>query len=77
MRVGNGRSAVGCLAEASAAQRKSKADADATAKVDAARRDVAAERRDADYKVALERCNLLGGSAKEACVSDVKVKFGK
>lgn len=66
-----------CLAEADAARRKAKADAEAAKKVDEVRRDVAEERRDADYDVAIQRCNLLGGASKDACVGDAKVKFHK
>ena len=33
--------------------------------------------RDADYKVAIEKCKQLSGQLKEQCVQDAKTKFGK
>jgi hypothetical protein len=39
-------------------------------------RDEAAEKkRDADYKVAKERCETLAGSAKDACQASAKARF--
>ena len=35
------------------------------------------DKRDADYKVAVEKCDALAGSAKDACVKDAKVRYGK
>ena len=33
--------------------------------------------KDADYAVAREKCNVLAGDAKDRCISDAKVRFGK
>ena len=33
--------------------------------------------RDADYKVAIEKCDQFSGKTKEQCVQDAKNKFGK
>ena len=77
-----------CVKEAKAAETKAKADAKADRKVadankDAAersteaRKDAAETKRDADYKVAIERCDRLAGDAKNACVTDAKARFGK
>jgi hypothetical protein len=33
--------------------------------------------RDADYKVAIEKCDLFSGKNKEQCIQDAKNKFGK
>jgi hypothetical protein len=33
------------------------------------------ERLDAEYKVAKEKCDALSGDAKDACVSNAKVKY--
>ncbi|MEP7207459.1 MAG: hypothetical protein ABI920_11010 [Casimicrobiaceae bacterium] len=74
-RTGNEKSV--CVAEATAARRKAKADAEAAAKMNEVRRDVAEEKSDADYKVALEKCNLLGGAAKDSCVSDAKARYSR
>ena len=72
---GNGRDV--CVKEAKAAEVKAKADAKATEKVAAVRRDAAEDKRDADYKVALERCDSMSGAAKDACVSDAKARHAK
>lgn len=65
--------------KATATANEKSADANATAmekKVDA-NQDAAAEKRAADYSVAKEKCDVLAGSAKELCLSDAKVRFGK
>ena len=51
------------------------ADAKANAKIADAKADASADKREADYKVALERCDAISGSAKEACVSQAKAKY--
>jgi hypothetical protein len=77
-----------CVAEAKAALVKGKADAkvdrvaadtnhDASAKQAVARKDANADKRDAEYKVAIEKCDALAGPAKDGCVSSAKVQFGK
>jgi hypothetical protein len=33
--------------------------------------------RDADYKVAIEKCDLFSGKGKETCILDAKNRFGK
>ena len=77
-----------CVKEAKAAYVKAKADAKvdrvaadtqsaSTEKVAAARKDAAEDKRDADYKVAIEKCDSLSGSAKDACVSNAKARYGK
>ena len=42
-----------------------------------ARQDAAAANRDADYKVAIEKCDKFAGDAKEQCVVRAKAQFGK
>jgi hypothetical protein len=66
-----------CVKEAKATETKAKADAKATEKIAAARQDAAEDKRDVDYKVALEKCDSLSGAAKDTCVSNAKAKFGK
>jgi hypothetical protein len=63
--------------KAKATETKAKADAKATEKIAAARQDATADKRDADYKVALEKCDALAGEAKDSCVANAKAKFGK
>ncbi len=77
-----------CVTEAKAALVKGKADAnvdrvtadtrqDAAAKQAEASKEATADKRDAEYKVAIEKCDALAGSAKDACVSNAKVQRGK
>lgn len=35
------------------------------------------EKRDADYKLAAEKCDSLAGDAKDACVKAARMKYGK
>ena len=77
-----------CVKEAKAAEVKGKADAkvdkvateqaqESTKKVADAKTDAAQDKRDADYKVAVEKCDALAGDAKSRCVNDAKVRFGR
>ena len=77
-----------CVKEAKAAFVSAKADAkvdrvavdtrkDATAKQAEASKEATADKRDADYKVAIEKCDALAGPAKDTCVSNAKVQYGK
>ncbi len=77
-----------CVKEANAALVKAQADAkvdrvtadthqDAATKQADARNDANADKRDADYKVAIEKCDALAGSAKDTCVSNAKAQYGK
>ena len=42
-----------------------------------ARKDATADKREAEYKVAIEKCDALAGPAKDACVSSAKSQYGK
>ena len=77
-----------CVKEAKAELVKGKADAkvdrvaadtshDAATKQADARNDANTDKRDAEYKVAIEKCDALAGPAKDACVSNAKVQYGK
>lgn len=77
-----------CVKEAKAAHVKALADAKvdrvaadthatAAEKTAAAQRDAAEDKRDADYKVAIEKCDSLSGAAKDTCVSNAKARFRK
>jgi len=77
-----------CVKEAKAAHTKAKADAK-VAKVDSktavstaekradVRKEASQDKRDADYKVAVEKCDAMSGAAKDQCVKQAKVQFGK
>ena len=77
-----------CVKEANAVLVKAKADAkvdrvaadterDASAKQADARKEANEDKRNADYKVAIEKCDAFGGAAKDACVSKAKAQYGK
>jgi hypothetical protein len=66
-----------CVKEAKAAEVKALADAKLGKEIGEARKDAAADKRDADYKVATEKCAALAGDAKAACIASAKMTFGK
>jgi hypothetical protein len=66
-----------CIKEAQAAETKAKADAKASEKVAAARENAREDKLDADYKVALEKCDAMSGPAKDSCVANAKAKYQK
>ena len=77
-----------CVKEAKANHTKAKADAKvdrvaadtrnaSSEKMAAARKDAVVDKRDADYKVAIEKCDSLSGAAKDTCVRDAKARYGK
>ena len=66
-----------CVQEAKAIEKKALADAKMGKEIGEAKKDAAAEKMDADYKVAIEKCDALAGDAKTSCVATAKVKFGK
>lgn len=66
-----------CVTEAKAAHTKALADAKLAKKVGAARSDAISDKNEADYKVAREKCESLGGESQSACISAAKAQFGK
>ncbi len=64
-----------CVTEAKAAHTKALADAKLSKKVGEARQDASEDKRDADYKVAVQKCDTLAGDAKSACVGDAKARY--
>lgn len=54
-----------------------KARMEADKKVAVARKDAVGDKRDAEYDVAIEKCNALVAEAKDACVANAKKRFGK
>ncbi len=77
-----------CVKEAKAMHVKGKADAkvdrvaadtskESAEKTAEARRDATVDKRDAEYKVAVEKCDALAGAPKDSCVRDAKMRFGK
>jgi hypothetical protein len=66
-----------CVKEAKAIEAKALAEAKMGKQIGEARKDAAVETSDADYKVAVEKCDALAGDAKASCMSAAKAKFGK
>jgi NACalpha-BTF3-like transcription factor len=77
-----------CVKEAEAALVKAKADAavdrvatdtsnDQATKQAEARKDASSDIRDADYKVAIEKCNAFAGATRDSCVGDAKLQYHK
>jgi hypothetical protein len=66
-----------CVKQAMAAETKAKADAKASHASADARKDAAEDKRDAEYKVAVERCDSMSGGAKDQCKRDAKARYGK
>jgi hypothetical protein len=64
-RTGNDRDV--CIKVAKAELTRAKADAKAKRKIAEARQDAAKDKREADYKVAAQKCEALSGDAKSAC----------
>ena len=64
-----------CIKEAKAAETKAKADAKATKKIASAKEDAREDKMDAEYKVAVEKCDSLSGAAKSDCVNAAKAKY--
>ena len=66
-----------CKQEAKAAKKKALADLKMNQDITKAKKTDASEIMDADYKVAIEKCDGLAGEAKTGCVTLAKGKFGK
>jgi hypothetical protein len=77
-----------CVKEAKAAHVRAAADAKVdrvaaeeqragASKTAAVKQEAAEDKRDADYKVAVEKCDALAGAAKETCVRGAKTRYGK
>jgi hypothetical protein len=66
-----------CVKEAKAVEVKALADAKLVKTVGTARTEAATDINDANYKVALEKCDAMAGDAKSACVAAAKSRFGK
>ena len=76
-----------CVKDAKAAQVKAKSDAKVSSKngnlgtgrpdiLAGVKRNSVTEERQASYKAASERCDTLGGSIRDACQRDAKVRYG-
>ncbi len=73
----SGKQEDACVASAKAERDKALADAKVGKAEAEAKRDVADDRRDADYEAAKAHCDTLSGDAEDKCVAEAKAKFNK
>ena len=66
-----------CRKEAKAVETKSLAAAKMGKQVGEARKEAVEDVREADYKLAAEKCDALAGNSKSSCMSAAKAKYGK
>jgi hypothetical protein len=66
-----------CVKEAKAVEVKALTDAKVGKQIGEATASAAEDKRDAEYKVAAEKCDAMSGDAKAGCLSAAKAKFGK
>ena len=64
-------------ADAKAERQSASAQMSANEKIADARKEAGETKRDADYRVAVERCDTFAGERKDLCVKDAKARFGK
>jgi hypothetical protein len=72
----NGNAKDVCEKEAKAAQTRALADAKVAMKTGEARGEAAKDKRQADYKVAAEKCDAMSGDAKSNCITQAKKRYG-
>ncbi len=65
-----------CVTEAKTVHTKALADAKLQRQVGAARTDAVDDKRDADRKLADEKCEALAGDPKATCMAESKARFG-
>lgn len=56
---------------------KALADIKLGKKIGEAKKEASDDKTDANYQVAVEKCDALAGDAKTNCVATAKAKFGK
>lgn len=66
-----------CVQEAKAVKTKGQAELKLAKAVDSASKDATATAREADLKLAEEKCDALAGDAKTSCQSAAQARFGK
>ena len=64
-----------CVKEAKAVETSALADAKLGKQIHEATKEANQDKRDADYKVALEKCYSLAGDAKDNCTTVAKTKY--
>jgi hypothetical protein len=66
-----------CVKEAKAGETKALADAKMGKEIHEAKKIASEDKREADYKVAVEKCDALAGDAKASCIAAAKANLGK
>lgn len=66
-----------CKQEAKAQREGAKADAKQAKKEAEAREEATADKREADYKLAKEKCEALSGDAEDACLADARAQYAQ
>ena len=66
-----------CMQQAKTNHVKALADIKVSEKSGDAMADAQTEKRNADYKLAAEKCDSLAGDAKDSCVKAAKMRYGK
>jgi hypothetical protein len=66
-----------CVKEAKAVEVKGLADAKLGKQIGEAKKEAKDDKLDANYKVAIEKCDAMAGDAKTSCVTAAKTKFSK
>lgn len=66
-----------CTKEAQAVRAKGETDLKLSQRVTDARRDAAEDRREADHKLAAEKCHAMAADARASCLATAKAKAGK
>ena len=66
-----------CVKEARAVEVRALADAKLGKQIGEARKEASMDKNNANYQVALEKCEALAGAAKDACVATAKTNFGR
>ena len=73
--AGNARDV--CVKEAKAIEVKALVDARMAKQISETKKDGSNEKREAEYKVAAEKCDALTGDTKSSCIAAAKARFGK
>ncbi len=66
-----------CVTQAKSARVAAESDAKADKKAIEARTDARDDKREAQYKVAMQKCDAFAGAAKDGCVAAAKSQYGK
>jgi hypothetical protein len=64
-----------CVKEAKASYQKAKADAKVARTSGSARAEAGEDKREANYKVAKQKCDAKTGDQKDACVAEAKAEY--